>query len=409
MESGPLPLEEGRRRILAGVPTLQPIELPLSEAHGCVLAGEIVTEYDIPPFSAALVDGFAVRAADIHAATADAPVALRVAGWALSGRPPEATVGWGEAVRIAAGAPMPAGADSVVPLERAEADGDTARVSSPVEPGAHVRPAGEDVGAGSVLVPAGRRLSAPELGLLATAGYGTALVYPHLRVSVVAAGPTLVEPGRPAAFGQVRDANSYALIAALREVGAVPYRIPIVQDVAAQLREVLLSDLSRADAFVCVGDLLTDDGDAMSLVLSGLGEVKTYRTAMYPGGTLGFGIVDGRPFFTLPAEPVAAFVGFETFVRPAILKTMGRRDLQRPEVRAVLDEGITGPSGVTLLVPARVAHRDGTWHATPTGPAAPGRLGALVRANGLVVVPPGDTALPAGEQVRVQVFRSLER
>ncbi|HEX2031793.1 MAG TPA: gephyrin-like molybdotransferase Glp [Actinomycetota bacterium] len=406
METAPLSLDEGRRRILADVPTLQPIELPLAETHGCVLAREVVTEYDIPPFSAALVDGFAVRAADIHAATADAPVALRVAGWALSGRAPEATVGWGEAVRIAAGAPMPAGADSVVPLEQAEADADTATVSSPVEPRAHVRPAGEDLRAGSVLVPAGRRLSAPELGLLATAGHGTVLVFPHLRVSVVAAGPTLVEPGRPAVFGQVRDAISYALIAGLREVGAVPYRIPIVQDVAGQLREVLLSDLSRADAFICAGDVLTDEGDAMSVVLSGLGEVTTYRTAMHPGGTVGFGIVDGRPFFTLPGEPVAAFVGFETFVRPAILKTMGRRDVQRPEVRAVLDEGITGPSGVTLAVPARVAHRDGAWHATPMGAAG---LGALVRANGLVFVPPGDTALAPGEQVRVQVFRSLER
>lgn len=409
MDATLLSVDEGRRRLLGGVQPLQPIELPLAEAHGCVMAAEAVTEYDIPAFSSAVADGFAARAADIHGGTREAPVELRVAGWALSGRPPEATVGWGEAVRIAAGAPMPAGADCVVPVERVDVHGEVVRVHDPVPAGANVRPAGEDLRGGSVLVPAGRRLSAPELGALATAGYGAALVYPRVRVSVVSVGPDLVEPGRPAGFGQTREVNSYALVASLREVGAVPYRIPIVQDLESELREALLSDLSRADAFVCAGGAGEDGGDALAVALAGLGDVATHRTAMYPGGTVGFGVVEGKPFFSLPGEPVAAFVAFEVFVRPAVLKTMGRRDVQRPEVQAVLDAEVTGPAGVTVYVPARVSHREGAWHATPTGPAAPHLLGAMVQANGMIVLPPGDTAHGPGERVRVQIFRALER
>ncbi|MGH2725045.1 MAG: molybdopterin molybdotransferase MoeA [Actinomycetota bacterium] len=409
MDTTLLELDEGRRRILGGVQPLQPIDLPLAEAHGCVLARDVATEYDMPPFSSAVADGFAVRAADIHGATADTPVELRVSGWALPGRAPGATVGWGEAVGVAAGAPLPAGADGVVPSTSAESEGDVVRVRAPVDAGSNIRPAGEDLPAGSVLVPGGRRLSAPEMGALATGGFGSALVYPRVRVSVVSVGRALIEPGRPAAFGQVRDANSFALVGALRDVGAVPYRIPIVQDLESELREVLLSDLARSDAFICSGAMGEDDGQALATALAGMGDVTTYRTAMFPGGTVGFGLLEGKPFFSLPEDPVAVFVAFEVFVRPAILKTMGRRDVHRPEVEAVLEQEVTGPAGLTLYLPARVSHRQGSWRALPTGPAAANLQGALVQANGLVVIPAGDTALGAGERVRVQIFRPLER
>lgn len=408
VDATPLELDEGRRRILASVQPLQPIELPLAEAHGCVLARDVVTEYDMPPFSSSLVDGFAVRAADIHGATTDTPVELRVSGWAVAGRPPGATVGWGEAVQVGAGAALPAGADAVVAGQSSEAGGDLVRVRAPVPAGENVRPAGEDLRAGSVLVPAGRRLSAPEMGALATAGHGGALVYPRVRVSVVSVGPSLVEPGRPAAFGQVRDANSFALVGALRDVGAVPYRIPIVHDLDAELREVLMSDLARSDAFICSGGIEDGDGQAVATALAGMGDVAIYHTALFPGGTVGVGTLEGKPFFWLPADPVAAFVAFEVFVRPAILKTMGRRDIHRPEVQAVLEQEVTGPAGLALYLPARVFHREGSWRAAPTGPAA-NLQGALVQANGLMVIPAGDTSLTAGKPVRVQIFRPLER
>lgn len=404
-----LSVDQARSMIVDAAPTLAPIDLPLAEAQGCVLASQVVTEYDIPPFSSAAADGVAARAADIAGAAPGQQVSLRLVGWALSGRPPEVTVGWGEGVRIARGAPIPAGADCVVPAGRFDLEGDGVRVSGAVEPGANIDPAGQDLRAGSVLVPAGRRLSAAELGALATAGYGSVPAYPRMRVAVVTIGAGLAEPGRAAAFGQARDANSFALIGGLREAGASPYRLPLVRDAELELRELLLSNLSRADALVVSGGGSEDDPTDLALVLAGLGDVRTHRVAMYPGGAVGFGLIDGEPLFSLPGDPGSALVAFEAFVRPAVLKMMGRRDLDRPEVTAVLDEPVGGPAGVSLFVPARVGRREGRWHCVPTGPADPRRVGSVVQANGFIVVPPGDRGLAAGDEVRVQIFRALDR
>ena len=407
--NGRTPVEEARRSIFQAVKPLAPIELPLAEASGCVVAADVTTEYDIPPFSSAAADGAAVRAADVVSASPDSPVLLRVAGWSRPGRPPEATVGWGEAVLCAAGAPLPAGADCVASGRAVGIEGSSVRVNLSVEPGANVRPAGEDVGAGSVLTPAGRRITGTELGILATAGYGTVLVYPKVRVGVLSLGD-LVEPGRPTGFGQVRDANSYLLLGALRELGAVPYRIGIVRDVENELRETLASNLLRADAIVCSGVVTTRDGEGgLPTLLAGLGDVRTHRVAMEPGGTVVFGLVDGRPFFSLPPEPLGASIAFEVLARPAFLKMMGRRDVTRPEVTAVLDEAVAGEEGATAFVPASVAHRDGAWHAQPLGPPSPARLGAAARGNGLLMVPPDRASITSGEHARVQIFRSLER
>lgn len=399
-------MDDARRRILDAVEPPAPIELPLAEAHGCVAATEVTTEYDIPPFSAADVEGLAVRSADIAAATTEAPVELRLAGQVVMGRPPEVTVGWGEAVRIESGAPVPTGADCVVPADLAAAADEQVRIMEAVSPGANISPAGEDLKAGSVLVPAGRRLSGAELGILAAAGYGTVLAHPKLRVAVIAVGD-FVEPGRPTGLGQVRDATSYVLLGAIRDVGAVPYRIGIVRDVVADLREALLSDLSRADACVCAGPV--ESGGALGEALSGLGDLRPFRVAAHPAEAIGYGVVEGMPFFTLSARPLAAFVAFEVLVRPAVLKMMGRRDIDRPSVAALLEEEVPGPQGVTLFVPTRVSHREGAWRARPTGSGSPSLLGQVVEANGLAVIPPSDGPVPAGTEVRVRIFRPLER
>ena len=398
-----MPLAEARRWILDSVPALQPIELPLAEAYGSVAAAEVAAEYDIPPFSAAETAGFAARSADVVGATPSAPVSLRVAGTVEAGRPPDVTVGWGEAVRVVAGAPVPAGADCVIPGSGGAADDGAVRVIDPVDAGANIRRAGEDVEAGAILVPAGRRLAAPELGILATAGFGSILAYPKVRVAVISLGH-LIEPGRPTGFGQVRDSVSYLLLGALRDVGAVPYRIGIVADVQRDLRDAVLSNALRADAFVVTGD----GGRTVSDALVGLGDVRSQTVAVHPGSPVGFGTVEGKPFFSLSGKPVSAFVSFESFVRPAVLRMMGRSDLARPELRAVLDEAPQGPPGVTLLIPARLTRREGTWHCAPTGPAAESRLGSVVRANALMAVPPDETP-SVGSEVRLQVLRPLER
>src|SRR5919106_2777355 len=265
-----------RSRILGDVEPLPPIELPLLEAHGCVLASDVIAEYDIPPISTGGSDGYAVRAADIHAAAPGAPVSLRLVGWARAGQRPDATVGWGETVRLEAGAPIPAGADSVVPLESCDADGESVRVWKFVELGTGVRRAGEDVRAGEVLVPGGRRLAAPELGILAAAGRASAPVHARVRVAVISAG-SLVEPGRSAALGETRDAVSYLLYGAIRDAGAVPHRVGIVDEPEKNLGEVIMSNLSRADAVVCAGEAALRRGpEPMG---GGLGKVESFRVA----------------------------------------------------------------------------------------------------------------------------------
>src|ERR671918_142006 len=343
-----MPVSEAAAQILDAIPPPQPIAFPWGEAYGCGGAPDVRTKYNIPPFSAAEVDGFAARAADIVAAAPASPASLRLVGRSWRGRPPEVTVGWGEAVRIMAGAPMPAGADCVVSSDRATAEDETVAVAVPAAAGSNVSAAGEDVKAGSTLVPAGRRLSAPELGLLATAGYGSVPAFPRLRIGVLAVGD-LVEPGRPSGFGQVRDAVSYLLLGAVRDVGAMPYRIGIIRD--ADAREAVVSNTLRVDAFVAAG---SPSGGLGSL--GGVGEVRTIDVSVHPGSQVAFGNVEGRPFFWVSDKPLGAFVSFELFVRPGLLRMMGRGDLKRPEVTAVLDEPVHGPSGVALFVPRSEEH-----------------------------------------------------
>lgn len=407
MTASVLPLEEARRRILDSIQPLAPIELPLLEAHGCVLARDVAAGMDVPAFSSSEVEGYAVRAADVHGASPESPASLRVVGRIEAGQTPEATVGWGEAVRVGVGAAMPAGSDSVVPVEGCRAEDQGLSVGVGASPGQNVRPAGQDVKAGELLAPAGRRLGAPEIGLLAAAGYPSALAHPRVRVAVLTAGPGLVEPGAPAPFGAVRDSASYAVAAALRDLGAVSLRLGIVGGAGRDLREDILSNLSRADCLVG----LTDDLEEGQLprTLEVVGILERLQVAMYPGTWQAFGRVDAVPVFVLPSAPLSAFVSYETFVRPAVLKLMGRTDLHRPEVSAVLDADVEGPEGFTLVVPARVGRAEGRWRARPLGAAQPDLGAPLVRANGLVVIPAGSDRRHAGDEARVQVFRSLER
>src|SRR5919198_1535217 len=323
-------VDEVREAILQRVRTLTPIELHLQEAYGCVLASDVAAELDIPTFSSSAMDGFAVRASDVSGAVVDEPVTLRVVGRAPVGQPPGGTVGSGEAIRIATGAPVPGGSDCIVPIEHCVVEGETVHVLKALPEGANVRPAGEDVRAGSVLVPSGRRLAAPELGMLASSGHASVLVHPRPRVVVISTGDELVEPGRPAAFGMVRDANSFTLYGGLREVGAVPYLAGIIRDEADVLKDEVLGLAARADCFISSGGVSVGERDVVKKAFFRRGEIDFYRVAMQPGMPQGFGAIDGVPYFGLPGNPVSVFVSFEVFIRPAVLKMMGRRDIFLP-------------------------------------------------------------------------------
>jgi molybdopterin molybdotransferase len=405
---GLVPVEEARERLLGTIQPLQPLELPLTEAYGCVLAREVVAEVDIPAFASSAMDGFAVRSSDVAGATPDTPAELRITGRALIGRRPEGTVGGGEAIRIATGAPIPAGADTIAPIETCELVGETVRVLSGAPEGRHIRPAGEDVRSGEPLVPVGRRLQAPELGLLATAGASHPLVHPRARVVVLSTGDELVPPTQTPDFGQIRDANAYTLFAALREAGAVPMLAGIVRDDVDALKEAVLSHLVQADAFVSSGGVSVGERDVVKAAFFRRGELDFYKVAMQPGMPQGFGHIEGKPYFGLPGNPVSVFVSFEVFIRPALMKMMGRRNLFRPEVSARLEEAISGPRGKTQFARVRVRRAGEGWGAAPTGARGSNLIATVARANGLAIVPPGVETADAGSEVRVMLFRSME-
>ena len=406
---GLLSVEDARQRVLGGVQPLAPLRLPLTDAYGCVVAEDVVSTHDLPEFASSAMDGFAVRASDVSGATPSQPTELRIVGRSLIGHEPEGTVGAGEAMHIATGAPIPAGADVVVPIENATVDGDDrVRLLDGPAAGTHVRPHGEDVREGDVLVPAGKRLGAPELGLLAIAGHPTPLVHPRPRVVVLSTGDELVSPTETPAFGQVRDANSALIFGALREMGAMPVMAGIVRDDVESLRETIFSFEIQADAFVSSGGVSVGERDVVKAAFFRRGDVDFYKVAMQPGMPQGFGHVEGKPYFGLPGNPVSVFVSLEVFLRPAILKMMGRTHLYRPEVTATLTEDVRGPRGKLQFARVEVRRDQGGWSATPTGARGSNLISTVARANGLAAIPVGTEVASAGSTVKVMLFRSSE-
>jgi molybdopterin molybdotransferase len=258
-------------------------------------------------------------------------------------------------------------------------------------------------------VPAGKILAGPELGNLSTAGFASVKVYPKARVCVISTGDELVEPGTPPAFGQIPDGNGYTISGNLRELGIVPVRPPIVPDDEKLLRKVFVSNAPNVDVFISSGGMSVGDLDVVKKVVSELGQIDSYKVAMQPGMPQAFGVVEGRTYFGLPGNPVSVFVSFELFIRPALLKMMGRTDLFRPVVSAEIDDEMEGLPDKTRYSRVLVYRQNGSLRARSTGPAASNLLGTVVKANGLAVIPPGDMPVRAGDEVQVQLYRPLEQ
>jgi molybdopterin molybdotransferase len=394
-----LPWEEYRRRILSTIEPLPPVDLPLREAFGCVLAEEVRARHDIPSFDSSAMDGFAVRAEEIATATEERPVALMVAGRVEMGRAPDVAVDPGTAVRIPTGGAVPEGADCVVPIEECRVEDRRVLVLRSLPSGRHIRPAGQDLPSGEALLDAGTRLLGPQLGLLAAGSYATVRVHPPAHVVVASTGDELIEPGERAEFGQVYDANGVTLFGAVREAGAEPLVGGIVRDDPQTLRKLV--ETTDADVFVSSGGVSVGERDPVKAAFLEGGEVEFFSVAIQPGMPQAFGRVAGRPFFGLPGNPVSVFVSFELFVRPAILALMGRRDLFRPEVSALLEAEIEGLPRKTRFARVRVRRGDGGLLAAPTGGPQSNLLSTVARANGLAIIPAGTGVLRSGEECRV--------
>ncbi|MBA3764092.1 MAG: molybdopterin molybdotransferase MoeA [Actinobacteria bacterium] len=405
---GLIAVDEARARVLDSVSSLAPLQLALTDAHGCVSAEDVVAAESLPAFASSAMDGFAVRASDVAGATPQRPAELKIVGQALIGFRPETTVGGGEAVAIATGAPIPSGADTIVPIENADVQEEIVRLVEAAPAGRHVRPVGEDVTEGTVLVERGKRLGGPELGLLANAGHATPLVHPRPRVVVLSTGDELISPTEAPDFGQIRDSNAYTLFGALREAGAIPVLAGIIRDDPESLKQTVVDHLIQADAFISSGGVSVGERDVVKAAFFRRGDIDFYKVAMQPGMPQGFGHIEGKPYFGLPGNPVSVFVSFELFVRPAMLKMMGRTQLDRPEVTATLATEVSGPKAKMQYARVVVERGDEGWMATPTGGRGSNLISTVARANGLAMIPPGTETAPAGSQVQVMVFRTGE-
>ena len=399
-----VPLEEYRRDVLARIVPLEPIELALLDAHGCVLAEDVIADADVPAFANSAMDGYAVVASAI---SPDTPI--RVAGEVAAGSGEAVAVDEESVVRIMTGAPLPDGADSVIPVELATEEDDTVRFSRGASPGDHVRPAGGDVRGGTQVLAAGRRLGAADLGILAAIGHDRVRVHPKPRVTVISTGDELVEPERALEPGQIHDSNSFMLTAMAREAGAIAYRSAVVPDNRRALAEAFVGALTNADVLVTSGGVSAGRYDLVKDVLSQLGDVSFNKVAMQPGMPQAFGFLNPQgpnriPCFGLPGNPVSSFVSFELFVRPALRRLQGRHDLNRPRVSAVLQHEVNSPPHKVSFLRVKL-HRDGAqWVASLTGPQGSGLLHSAVDADGLAEIPADRTSVPAGETVVVHLL-----
>jgi len=400
-----LKVEEAREYVLDSIGRLEEVELPLLDTLGLNLARDAVAANDIPPFDNSAMDGYALRAGDIAAATSEDPVELAVLGDLPAGYTADAAVERGQAIRIMTGAPMPQGADTVVPVESTRTEGGEVFILEGLPEGSHVRKAAEDVKAGDTVMPAGSAVGPAELGMLASLGYARAHCFRRAVAGIISTGDELVGVEEELAPGKIRDSNSYTVYGMVCEAGAEPLRLGVVRDEAALLERTILDNLDQVDLFITSGGVSVGDYDMVKDVLAKLGEMNFWKVAMRPGKPQAFGHIGGKPLFGLPGNPVSVMVSFEQFVRPAILKMMGRSQLFRPEVTAVLDSPLGRKTGRTEFIRVVAEWREGRYHARATGPQGSGILRSMVLGNALAVLPEDVGRLEPGAEVTIQLLR----
>ena len=393
---------EEHRRVVAGlINPRPPVSLPLADALGLVLADDVVAPLSLPGFDNSAMDGYAVLATDVAAAGQDTPVRLPVAEDIPAGRTDIPTLAAGTAHRIMTGAPLPAGATAVVPVEATDGATDTVTIRSAPREGQHIRRAGEDVTAGTTVLRAGQVVTPAALGLAAALGLGELTVVPRQRVLVVSTGTELVGPGVPLQPGQIYESNGVMLAAAVRDAGADVAASPMTGDDVDAFRETLRGHAADADLILTTGGVSAGAYEVVKDALGGSGDVEFVKVAMQPGMPQGAGRLDGVPVVTLPGNPVSALVSFEVFVRPALRAAMGRPDAERPHREAVLTEDLTSPRGKRQF---RRGVLDGDA-VTSYGPPASHHLRWLASANCLLELGEDVDSVNAGSRVQVWDLR----
>jgi len=387
------------QRVVAGLIAPRPAAtVGIVDAEGLVLAADVTAPLSLPVFDNSAMDGYAVRAEDVAGASTDNPVRLPVAEDIPAGRTDELTLAASTAARIMTGAPLPAGATAVVPVESTDAGTVTVAIRTAPKPGQHVRNAGEDVTAGTTVLRAGQLVTPAALGLAAALGIGELTVLPRQRVLVMSTGSELVSAGTELQPGQIYESNAIMLAAAVREAGAEVIATPTTSDDVAQFSAVLQRYAGQADLIITSGGV---SAGAYEVVKDAFGSttVEFVKVAMQPGMPQGAGTFGNCPIVTLPGNPVSALVSFEVFVRPALRTAMGLAHPDRPRRRAVLADHLTSPKGKRQF--RRGVYDAATGTVTTYGPPASHHLRWLASANCLLEIGEDVTEMSAGGEVRL--------
>ncbi len=407
-----LNVDDALERILAGITPLAAEPVALDDAAGRVLAAEIRSPVNLPPFPNSAMDGYAVRAADSPAATRATPVQLAVVMDIPAGSTPLDTLEQGQAARIMTGAPIPTGADAVIPVEDTDSVWDTREGSDPpaqvglfraVQMGEHVRQVGEYVREGELILPAGHLLRPVDIGMLASLGQAQVQVVRQPRVAVLSSGDELVNAGMPLPPGKIYDANSHTIAALVANCGGAATRLPIARDTLADVRHLFEQALAlQPDLIISSAGVSVGAADLIRTVMQELGEINFWRINLRPGKPLAFGRVRGVPFFGLPGNPVSATVTFEVLVRPLLLKLAGK--VTEPRLRTAVAGQDLHSDGRRSYVRVTLQRKDERLVAYEAGSQSSAALIAMVRADGLLIIPEAVHFVPAGTELSVYLL-----
>ncbi len=416
--AGLLSVQEAQQRILSVFHATQTESVALANSAGRVLAEDVSAPGDLPPFTNSSMDGFAVRASDTADATPEKPVSLRVIADIQAGGPAEPLPKPGLAARIMTGAPLPPGADAVVPVEDTNwqpgvtgaldinaSEQSTVLVYGGIQAGEHIRPKGQDVRRGQLLLQKGRQLLPQDLGMLASVGKAAVTCYRRPRVALFSSGNELVLPGQSLAPGQIYDSNQFVLAALLEQAGADVLRLPTAPDDPLEIKNILNQAVAAGvDLIVTSAGVSVGAYDYVREIIEAHGNLKFWRVNMRPGKPLAFGEFSNIPLIGLPGNPVSAYVGCRVFVFPAIFKLAGLSKLQPRRERATLSEPVESDgreSYLRAIVSPQSTQEGAGLTARLTGHQGSGNMYSLVQANALLIVPSGVKSLPSGSEVDI--------
>ena len=400
-----IPLETAVRTVLEHIEAMPTEAVELLDATGRVAAADLCSDIDVSAFDHAAMDGFAMRAAQLDAASEEAPVVLQVIAEVGAGSTYEGPIGDDQCVRIMTGAPVPAGADAVVKYEIVgvvEGDGKTgSRVSfaSPATVGSNIRQAGEEAKTGELVVAAGEVIKSAGVGFLASCGVTQVSTYKRPRVAIICTGSELVPIEEVPGPGKIRNSNGIALAACVAEAGGIPSMLPIVEDTFEALEQAIADALPHFDMVITTGGAADGDYDFIKPAAAKLGEVYLTAVNMRPGKAQTFAVLDGVPLFGLPGNPAAAYTGFQMIVRPALRKMQGYTHLQRPSVKARLacDMKKRDPRRIYLRATLEVDEQG--YVATPAKNQSSGLFGVIQRSDCLAIMPEGLEGKQTGDIV----------